>query len=185
MISFIRSYWTHFTCLTSCKIIGLSGVQGLEIVSDPKSPIVFLKLKNSTGFAKGDLQVLEDLANHVSGLNSLEPVCSPLSCDNIMVSQCICSYWSNMAFSLQLRKDRYWTNASCLLELGYMCLLVIQKLMWIKHVKHSSKLQPLYWQANDCIFLNDSVVGASRQRWSRLNAPTGITSDKLTLVYHC
>ncbi|KAG6434659.1 hypothetical protein SASPL_106299 [Salvia splendens] len=44
---------------------GLSSLQGLEIVSDPKSPIVFLKLKNSTGFAKGDLQVLEDLANHL------------------------------------------------------------------------------------------------------------------------
>ncbi|XP_042004666.1 long chain base biosynthesis protein 1-like isoform X2 [Salvia splendens] len=44
---------------------GLSDVQGLEIVSDPKSPIVFLKLKNSTGFSKDDLQVLEDLANHL------------------------------------------------------------------------------------------------------------------------
>ncbi|XP_057804026.1 long chain base biosynthesis protein 1 [Salvia miltiorrhiza] len=44
---------------------GLSNVQGLEIVSDPKSPIVFLKLKKSVGFLKGDLQVLEDLANHL------------------------------------------------------------------------------------------------------------------------
>lgn len=44
---------------------GLSDVQGLEIVSDPKSPMVFLKLKKSTGSLKGDLQVLEDIAERL------------------------------------------------------------------------------------------------------------------------
>ncbi|KAH6773242.1 long-chain base1 [Perilla frutescens var. hirtella] len=44
---------------------GLSNVQGLEIVSDPKSPIVFLKLKKSAGSLKADLQVLEDIADHL------------------------------------------------------------------------------------------------------------------------
>ncbi|KAL8459643.1 hypothetical protein ACS0TY_036945 [Phlomoides rotata] len=44
---------------------GLSNIQGLEIVSDTLSPIVFLKLKNSTGSYKGDLQVLDDIADHV------------------------------------------------------------------------------------------------------------------------
>nr|GMC58664.1 long chain base biosynthesis protein 1-like [Ipomoea batatas] len=44
---------------------GLSGIKGLDLVSDPLSPIVFLKLKKSTGSLKSDLQVLEDIADHV------------------------------------------------------------------------------------------------------------------------
>ncbi|KAK6151737.1 hypothetical protein DH2020_014372 [Rehmannia glutinosa] len=44
-------------------LASLSDLQGLEIVSDIQSPIVFLKLKNSTGSIKGDLQVLEDIAD--------------------------------------------------------------------------------------------------------------------------
>ncbi|XP_006355301.1 long chain base biosynthesis protein 1-like [Solanum tuberosum] len=44
---------------------GLSDIKGLEIVSDPLSPIIFLALKQSTGSSKGDLQVLEDIADHV------------------------------------------------------------------------------------------------------------------------
>ncbi|KAK8574711.1 hypothetical protein V6N12_062398 [Hibiscus sabdariffa] len=42
---------------------GLSDVQGLSIASNPESPIVFLRLEKSTGSVKGDLQLLEDLAN--------------------------------------------------------------------------------------------------------------------------
>ncbi|KAI5680887.1 hypothetical protein M9H77_02114 [Catharanthus roseus] len=41
----------------------LSDVQGLEIVSDPASPIVFLRLKKSQGSQKSDLQLLEDIAD--------------------------------------------------------------------------------------------------------------------------
>ncbi|KAL6536026.1 serine palmitoyltransferase component [Orobanche hederae] len=44
---------------------GLSDVQGLEIVSDSGSPVVFLKLKTFTGSLKGDLQVLQDIADHL------------------------------------------------------------------------------------------------------------------------
>nr|GMC68593.1 long chain base biosynthesis protein 1-like [Ipomoea batatas] len=44
---------------------GLSGIKGLDLVSDPLSPIVFLKLNKSTGSLKSDLQVLEDIADHV------------------------------------------------------------------------------------------------------------------------
>ncbi|CAI9114798.1 OLC1v1015601C1 [Oldenlandia corymbosa var. corymbosa] len=44
---------------------GLSGVQGLQIVSDPESPILFLRLKKSTGSSKDDLQLLEVIADHV------------------------------------------------------------------------------------------------------------------------
>ncbi|KAJ4829642.1 serine palmitoyltransferase component [Turnera subulata] len=43
---------------------GLSNVEGLSIGSNPESPIVFLKLEKSTGSAKGDLQLLEDIADH-------------------------------------------------------------------------------------------------------------------------
>lgn len=46
--------------------VGLSGIRGLEIVSDPASPIVFLRLKKSQGSQKSDLQLLEDIADHVS-----------------------------------------------------------------------------------------------------------------------
>ncbi|MBN8152346.1 hypothetical protein J0J37_22485, partial [Vibrio vulnificus] len=48
---------------------GLSGIQGLSIVSNPESPIVFLKLTKSTGSMKADLQILEDIAERVSNTN--------------------------------------------------------------------------------------------------------------------
>ncbi|KAG6517010.1 hypothetical protein ZIOFF_020387 [Zingiber officinale] len=44
---------------------GLSDVPGLMIVSDPLSPIVFLKLKNSTGSLKNDLELLNKIAERV------------------------------------------------------------------------------------------------------------------------
>ncbi|THF96838.1 hypothetical protein TEA_022332 [Camellia sinensis var. sinensis] len=40
---------------------GLSNIHGLKIVSDVKSPIVFLGLKNSTGSLKSDSQLLEHI----------------------------------------------------------------------------------------------------------------------------
>ncbi|CAL5346683.1 unnamed protein product [Camellia sinensis] len=43
-------------------ISGLSNIHGLKIVSDVKSPIVFLRLKNSTGSLKSDSQLLEHIA---------------------------------------------------------------------------------------------------------------------------
>ncbi|CAH9116932.1 unnamed protein product [Cuscuta epithymum] len=46
-------------------LTGLSDIKGLDLVSDPLSPIVFLKLKKSTGSIKSDLQVLEDIADRV------------------------------------------------------------------------------------------------------------------------
>lgn len=45
---------------------GLSNTEGLSIVSDQESPIVFLKLQKSTGSLKGDLQLLEEIAGRVS-----------------------------------------------------------------------------------------------------------------------
>lgn len=44
---------------------GLSDIQGLELASDVMSPLVFLKLKKSTGSVKSDLQLLQDLADCV------------------------------------------------------------------------------------------------------------------------
>lgn len=44
---------------------GLSGLHGLKIVSNPHSPIVFLKLKDSTGSLNTDLQLLEDIADQL------------------------------------------------------------------------------------------------------------------------
>ncbi|CAN6466260.1 unnamed protein product [Victoria cruziana] len=44
---------------------GLSDIRGLVITSHLLSPIVFLKLKNSTGSFKGDFQLLEDIAERV------------------------------------------------------------------------------------------------------------------------
>lgn len=45
---------------------GLSDVPGLTIGSHPLSPIVFLKLKKSTGSSKGDLELLNNIADRVS-----------------------------------------------------------------------------------------------------------------------
>ncbi|GFP86779.1 long chain base biosynthesis protein 1 [Phtheirospermum japonicum] len=50
---------------------GLSDIQGLEIVSDPESPIVYLRLKKPTGSLKGDLQVLQDIADHLLNEHSI------------------------------------------------------------------------------------------------------------------
>ncbi|KAL3620956.1 serine palmitoyltransferase component [Castilleja foliolosa] len=50
---------------------GLSDVQGLEIVSDPESPIVYMRLKTPTGSLKGDLQVLQDIADHLLNEHSI------------------------------------------------------------------------------------------------------------------
>ncbi|KAI3446900.1 hypothetical protein Pfo_003565 [Paulownia fortunei] len=58
---------------------GLSDIQVLEIVSDIQSPIVFLKLKNSTGSLKGDLHVLEDIADRVLKEHSIFVVTSKRS----------------------------------------------------------------------------------------------------------
>lgn len=44
---------------------GLSEIQGLELASDIMSPLVFLRLKKSTGSVKSDLQLLEDIADRV------------------------------------------------------------------------------------------------------------------------
>ncbi|KAF8413413.1 hypothetical protein HHK36_001395 [Tetracentron sinense] len=44
---------------------GLSDIPGLSAASNPQSPIVFLKLKKSTGSLKNDLQLLEDIVDQV------------------------------------------------------------------------------------------------------------------------
>jgi hypothetical protein len=51
-------------------IAGLSGTPGLEISSHVLSPIVFLKLKKSTGSLTTDLDLLETIAAQV-GWNGL------------------------------------------------------------------------------------------------------------------
>ncbi|XP_022882355.1 long chain base biosynthesis protein 1b-like [Olea europaea var. sylvestris] len=58
---------------------GLSDVRGLEIMSDPQSPIVFLRLRNSTGSVKGDLQILENIADRVLKEDSIFCVTSKRS----------------------------------------------------------------------------------------------------------
>ena len=47
-------------------IAGLSGTPGLEICSHVLSPIVFLKLKKSTGSLATDLDLLETIAEQVT-----------------------------------------------------------------------------------------------------------------------
>ncbi|KAJ4981630.1 hypothetical protein NE237_032467 [Protea cynaroides] len=42
---------------------GLSDLPGLSIASNPQSPLVFLKLKRTTGSFQNDLQLLEDIAD--------------------------------------------------------------------------------------------------------------------------
>lgn len=52
-------------------VTGLQYIQGMEIASDPLSPIVFLRLKKSTGSSKSDLKLLEDIADRVSDHRSV------------------------------------------------------------------------------------------------------------------
>ncbi|KAI3857931.1 hypothetical protein MKW98_011197 [Papaver atlanticum] len=44
---------------------GLAEIPGLTIASDPLSPLVYLKLKNSTGSFNADSQLLQSIAHHV------------------------------------------------------------------------------------------------------------------------
>ncbi|KAL6966192.1 serine palmitoyltransferase component [Sarracenia purpurea var. burkii] len=60
-----------------CK--GLLDIKGLQLASDSQSPIVFLRLKNSTGYLKNDLQLLEDIAERVLKEDSVFVVTSKRS----------------------------------------------------------------------------------------------------------
>ena len=55
-----------------CRFVRYSDIPGLSVTSNPLSPIVFLKLKNSTGSFEKDLKLLEDIVNHVK----LQCLCS-------------------------------------------------------------------------------------------------------------
>jgi serine palmitoyltransferase len=46
-------------------IAGLSEIQGFTIASHPESPIVYLRLKKSTGSLNDDLRLLENIAERV------------------------------------------------------------------------------------------------------------------------
>ncbi|XP_038713026.1 long chain base biosynthesis protein 1-like isoform X2 [Tripterygium wilfordii] len=58
---------------------GLSGIQGLSVASNPESPIVFLRLQKSTGTTKGDLHILEEIADRVLKEDSVFVVTSKRS----------------------------------------------------------------------------------------------------------
>ncbi|KAL5554281.1 hypothetical protein UlMin_041682 [Ulmus minor] len=58
---------------------GLSSIPGLSIASNPESPIVFLKLDKSTGSAKTDMELLEDIADRVLREDSVFVVTSKRS----------------------------------------------------------------------------------------------------------
>lgn len=57
----LASLRNNITLLWKC----LSDVPGLTISSHPRSPIVFLKLKNSTGSFKSDMQLLDNIVDRV------------------------------------------------------------------------------------------------------------------------
>lgn len=44
-------------------------MQGLTVASNPESPIIYLRLKKSTGSMKDDLRLLEDIAKQVCESN--------------------------------------------------------------------------------------------------------------------
>lgn len=48
----------------------MSDIPGLKLASNQESPIVFLILEKSTGSIQNDLQLLENIAEHVSNLIS-------------------------------------------------------------------------------------------------------------------
>ncbi|CAL5381470.1 unnamed protein product [Camellia sinensis] len=70
-VSLLLDAWTSY--------LGLSNIHGLKIVSDVKSPIVFLGLKSSTGSLKSDSQLLEHIAEQVLKEDSVFVVTSKRS----------------------------------------------------------------------------------------------------------
>ncbi|KAK7291091.1 hypothetical protein RIF29_05978 [Crotalaria pallida] len=58
---------------------GLSGITGFTIASNPESPIVYLRLEKSTGSAKDDLRLLENIAERVLKEDSVFVVTSKRS----------------------------------------------------------------------------------------------------------
>ncbi|CAL9036898.1 unnamed protein product [Musa banksii] len=67
-VNYLEDNPTFLTSLRSNIALlwkGLSDVPGLTIASHPLSPIVFLKLKKSTGSSKSDLELLNNLADRV------------------------------------------------------------------------------------------------------------------------
>ncbi|XP_055962462.1 long chain base biosynthesis protein 1 isoform X2 [Mercurialis annua] len=58
---------------------GLSNLHGLSIASNPESPIVFLRLEKSTGSLKGDIKILEDIADRALKEDSVFVVVSKRS----------------------------------------------------------------------------------------------------------
>ncbi|CAL1367315.1 unnamed protein product [Linum trigynum] len=63
----------------SLLLKGLSGIQGLTVTSSPESPIVFLKLEQSTGSIKGDMELLEEIAERALKEDSVFVVTSKRS----------------------------------------------------------------------------------------------------------
>ncbi|KAF6136249.1 hypothetical protein GIB67_001658 [Kingdonia uniflora] len=64
---------------TALLLRGLSDMHGLTIASNPLSPLVFLKLKKSSGFLKKDLQLLQDITDRVLEEDSVFVVTSKRS----------------------------------------------------------------------------------------------------------
>ncbi|KAK9110910.1 hypothetical protein Scep_018429 [Stephania cephalantha] len=58
---------------------GLANIEGLSIMSDPLSPLIFLKLNNSTGFFNKDLKLLETIADRMLKEDSVFVVASKRS----------------------------------------------------------------------------------------------------------
>ncbi|PKI39709.1 hypothetical protein CRG98_039879 [Punica granatum] len=98
---------------------GLSDIPGLSLASNPKSPIVFLRLKKPTGCARNDLQLLEDIAAYVLKEGSICVVASKRSTlDKCRLPMGIRLFVSAAHSESDLRKacETLWRAAARILE---------------------------------------------------------------------
>lgn len=141
-------------------VSGLKDIQGMEIMSDPLSPIVFLRLKKSTGSSKSDLKLLEDIADRVSDHLSVSVV-SSYSVSHTHPNNnlphhkyCHCRSWRKIPFLLLLQRDQHLINVICQLGFDCLCQQDTQHLIWRKLVNHWRESRLRYWQ-----------IRASRRTW--------------------
>lgn len=110
---------------------GLSDIKGMSITSNLESPIVFLKLEKSSGSAKDDLLLLEEMADRVSSLFLYKTESRHCTCFLTWLDTC--RLWRKTHCWLWVRKDRFLINAGYLWESNSLSQPDIQNPIFLKH----------------------------------------------------
>jgi hypothetical protein len=117
--------WDHTTINNNISTdtlatAGLSNIPGFTIASHPESPIVYLRLKKSTGSLKDDLHLLENIAERVRNADQMFIYFFDRTmfiscfqfCQYLML--CIHRFWRKILYLWWLPEDHHWTSVNCL-----------------------------------------------------------------------